>query len=160
MGQVRAAAELLMRQWIQRPKSRVFAKAVDTVLAIVFLFAALSKLSDLAAFRLVLHSYSFLPPWFALLLLGLVPAIELTLGAALLQSHVDKSAIYATVGLLALFLGVAIIDWVWFKKTGGCGCVKVAPTSYIWQHGFPSVIRNGLFLASAVYSWRCHRKDN
>jgi hypothetical protein len=91
------------------------------VLGVVFLYAAATKIPDLAAFAGEVANYRMLPaaavPWAAVALVG----IEIVLGAALVAGVTTRAAGLAAAGLLAAFiagLSQALLRGIDLR----CGC--------------------------------------
>lgn len=115
------------------------------VLALVFLFAGLSKLPRLREFEQAVHRYDLLPPaavqWVAV---GLPPA-EIVCGL-LLFAGLETTIVAALLGALLSVFAVAVIVNLLRGREIDCGCFSLITPKRI---GWPAVIRN-LALAAAA----------
>jgi len=75
------------------------------VLGVVFVYAALPKLGDPAAFAEDVGNYQLLPDWLVHPTAVLLPGVEIALGVALLLGLVPRGAALGVGLLMLLFLG-------------------------------------------------------
>jgi hypothetical protein len=95
-------------------------------LGCLFIWAAMSKIVDLADFALTLKQMTWLPHWILAYALFMVPSLELILGLCLLGRIALKEALFASLLLLTLFLFISV-QKTW-TGTLGCGCLKIRNT--------------------------------
>jgi uncharacterized membrane protein YkvI len=96
-------------------------------LGCVFIWAAMSKIVDLADFAQTLKKITWLPHWFFAYALFIVPSLELVLGLCLLSRIALKEALFASLLLLTLFLFISVQKTL--TGTPGCGCLKIRHTN-------------------------------
>jgi uncharacterized membrane protein YphA (DoxX/SURF4 family) len=97
------------------------------LLACLFASAAWHKLSDLTAFRIVLHDYHVLPPALVTPATGLVVMTEIALAAGFAWPASAPVAAWVATMLLASY-GIAIaVNLARGRRTLECGC---APSAY------------------------------
>ena len=129
---------------------RVFKTVCRTLLAAVFLVAALSKVTDLRGFtdHLVMHSgLPYLPARFAA---ALVPWLELVCGLCLaLGVAVREAAAVLTVMLVAFLAYTAL-----HPSESDCGCM-LFPDAFRAANEWPwPLVRNGvLFVCAISVAW-------
>ncbi|MFD2035162.1 MauE/DoxX family redox-associated membrane protein [Belliella marina] len=94
------------------------------LLAIVFIYTAVSKVYDWEGTRRSLYNQVF-PIWFAEALLYVIPALELVIAAMLLSKNTAKSGLLLSVILMALFTGYVglIMTGVFGRVPCSCGGV-------------------------------------
>jgi uncharacterized membrane protein YphA (DoxX/SURF4 family) len=128
------------------------ALACRYALAVVFLMAAVTKVTDLTAFedRLVLSSG--LAPALALPAARFLPWLELTLGACLVLGYAVREASFLAGVLLGLFLVYGVLR----PAESDCGCF-LFPTLRPAPPGWWQPARNLLLLACAMVCFRTAR---
>jgi len=89
--------------------------------ALLFASAALHKLLHLAAFSEAFRAYAVVPPGLARLS-GLVPLLELTVGAALLASGSRVGGAAAGAALLVVYASAIAINLARGRRDLNCGC--------------------------------------
>jgi putative oxidoreductase len=127
---------------------RALLLASRLVLGAVFLYAAATKLPDMAGFAQDLANFRLVPP-------GLVPygasavvGIELVLGLALTSGLAARPAALAAAGLLVVFLGAlaqALLRGIDLR----CGCFGGNELASWW-----TVARDALLLVPAALALR------
>jgi hypothetical protein len=95
-------------------------------LGCVFIWAAMSKIVDLADFAQTLKKITWLPHWIFVYALFMVPSLELVLGLCLLGRIALQEALFACLLLLTLFLFISV-QKTW-TGTLGCACLKLRHT--------------------------------
>jgi hypothetical protein len=97
------------------------------LLALLFASAAWHKLSDLAAFRIVLHDYQVLPLALVTPATAIVIATELGLAATLPWAPSAPTAAWVAIALLGVYATAIGINLARGRRTLDCGC---APSAY------------------------------
>jgi hypothetical protein len=97
------------------------------LLGCIFLWAAVSKISDLDAFANILKKMIWLPTWILAVALFMVPSVELIVGLCLLCKIALKEAVWVSLLLLTIFTFVSVQGAL--TGTHGCGCLKIGKTS-------------------------------
>jgi putative oxidoreductase len=124
--------------------------ACRTIAAIVFLMAAVTKITALRAFsdQLVLHST--LPGWLAVVIAAVLPWLELTCGFCFLTGWAAREA--AVVGVL---LVLAFTFYLLFQRPEtDCGCL-VFPLALTPAVYLPSLLGRNLLLLSCCLRLAC-----
>jgi len=117
--------------------------ATRIVIAVTFIRAGVTKLMDLADFRLAITNYDIVPAGMVKIVALAVPAMEVTAGILLLFGVVPGAVAALLAALLTAF-SVALIINLARGREFDCGCGGTAPQVISWRH----VIKNG---ALAVY---------
>ena len=124
----------------------IFALALRWLLALLFAAAAVHKLSDLTAFRIVLHDYEVLPDALVTPATALVIATELLLAATLPWIALTSLASLVTLSLLATYSLAIAINLLRGRRYLECG---YAPSAYRQPLSEWLLVRNfGLMLAA------------
>jgi putative oxidoreductase len=120
------------------------------VLAVVFLMAGVTKVTDLPGFADFVRLHSGLPDSVGLVVAAVLPWLELTCGACLLLGCAVREAAVLLVILLSLLLVYSLLH----LHEPDCGCfVFPRPQAYILWWWPP--LRNALLLVCAVRAaWR------
>lgn len=119
---------------------------IRTLLILLFVYTATSKLLHLGQFELRLERMPYLSPMAPYLAVG-VPFLELVLVGLLLLPKYQKTALYASLGLLGLF--TAYIAFVLNTKEAlPCSCGGVI-NSLGWQE---HLWFNGSFMLLALWA--------
>lgn len=132
----------LDRPWLVR--------AAGIVVGLVFLAAALGKLSDLQAFALQVHNYRLTPLWSENLIALTLPWIELLAGLALVFGVRPRAGAVVLFSLMLLFtfaVGAAWARGLDFE----CGCFGKASAARI---GAKKFLENLGYLALAFVAIR------
>ena len=96
-------------------------RAAQLGTAIVFLAAALPKISDVAQFAKDVAAYQLAPVWSHHLIAMTLPWIELVVALALIAKLQDRAA--AIVAALAMLAFTGAVTWAWSKGLSiDCGC--------------------------------------
>ena len=96
--------------------------ALRLFMAVVFLYAAYTKLKDsYLIFAMAIDGYQLLPPWAVEAVARTLPAFELVLGLALLVGWKLKYTSAAATALLGFFLGLMIFTYARGLSID-CGC--------------------------------------
>jgi putative oxidoreductase len=132
-----------------RPMLRISRLVLRTLVAALFLFAAITKLIDPSSFAQQIANYQ-LTPWPVSAGLSLfLPALELCVGICLLVGRWESGALVWTTFLLAIFSG-ALITAIARGLSIDCGCFgrSVENTGTIWP-----LIRNLGLLVVTGFLW-------
>ena len=105
----------------------VIAGALRALLSLLFAAAALHKLADLAAFRIVLHDYHVLPRSLVTAATAIVVGTEVWLAIAFLAPSSSDAAARVAIALLAAYSAGIAINLFRGRRTLECGC---APSAY------------------------------
>ena len=100
---------------------RVIRITLRTGLALLFLFAAITKLIDPAEFAQQIANYQLLPWTVAAILAVFLPALEFCLGLSLLFGRLETGALIWAGSLLVIFTG-ALISAIARGLSIDCGC--------------------------------------
>lgn len=119
------------------------------LLALLFASAAWHKLSDLAAFRIVLHDYQVLPRALITPATALVVAVEIALAAAFPWTRAAGVAAWTAMGLLAVYACAITINLARGRRTLDCGC---ASSAYRQPLSEWLVVRNAALIGAAAIS--------
>jgi len=126
-------------------------RVVRIALGIVVAWAALAKLSDLAAFSSQVHNFRVLPIWSENLVAMTLPWIELVAALSLLLGVQSRSGALVATGLLAVFtvaVALAVARGLDFQ----CGCFGTADATRV---GWGKLLQNtGLLAVGAVAALR------
>jgi putative oxidoreductase len=126
-------------------------RVVRIALGIVVAWAALAKLSDLAAFSAQVHNFRVLPIWSENLVAMTLPWIELVAALSLLLGIQARSGALVATGLLAVFtvaVALAVARGLDFQ----CGCFGTADATRV---GWGKLLQNtGLLAVGAVAALR------
>jgi len=126
-------------------------RVVRIALGIVVAWAALAKLSDLAAFSSQVHNFRVLPIWSENLVAMTLPWIELVAALSLLLGIQARSGALVATGLLAIFtvaVALAVARGLDFQ----CGCFGTADATRV---GWGKLLQNtGLLAVGAVAALR------
>ena len=132
-----------------RPVLRISRLVLRTLVAALFLFAAITKLIDPSSFAQQIANYQ-LTPWPVSAGLALfLPALELCVGICLLVGRWENGALVWTTILLVVFSG-ALITAIARGLSIDCGCFgrSVENTGTIWP-----LIRNLGLLVVTGFLW-------
>lgn len=106
-----------------RLMKRFFPYIVSILFAMLFLYAAVSKLLDYGQFKLQLKQSTILMGY-ANTLVWIVPLMEIVVAFSLLVERYRRYALYACLGLLTLF-SAYIFLMLNFSETIPCSCIGV-----------------------------------
>ncbi len=98
--------------------------AVRTLVALVFLSAAVGKLRHLAVFGAVLANYRLLPEAFVAPVAHVLPPLEAVVGLALLLGLGAPWSEAAAAGLLSLFAAAMAVNIMRGRRDIDCGCFQ------------------------------------
>jgi uncharacterized membrane protein YphA (DoxX/SURF4 family) len=132
-----------------RPILRVARLALRSLIAALFLFAAISKLLDPSSFAQQIANYQ-LTPWPATAALAVfLPALELCVGICLLVGRWESGALIWLATLLTIFSG-ALLSAIVRGLSIDCGCFgrSVENTGTLWP-----LIRNLALLGVTGFLW-------
>ncbi|WP_421943334.1 MauE/DoxX family redox-associated membrane protein [Pedobacter sp.] len=102
-------------------KLRIYNTAVCMLLILLWIYAALQKLSDFEEFRRSMYNQVF-PSWFVFALLFMLPASELVAAGLLFFERTRQSGILLSAGLLSAFtVYIALILLHYFPRVP-CSC--------------------------------------
>jgi protein-disulfide isomerase/uncharacterized membrane protein YphA (DoxX/SURF4 family) len=130
------------------------ATAARLLLAAVWLYAGLSKLSDPGQFLVAVNAYQLLPDWIARAVAYGLPVFEIGLGLLLLAGLATRIAATISAGLLVVFL-IGVISAAARGLSIDCGCfggggaVGAGQTRY----GLEIARDTGLLIVSAFLVW-------
>ena len=98
------------------------------LLGCIFLWAAISKISDLDAFANILRKMEWwLPGWILAVTLFTLPSLELIVGLCLLCKIAMKEALWVSILLLTIFTFVSVQSAL--AGIHGCNCFKIGGKS-------------------------------
>jgi uncharacterized membrane protein YphA (DoxX/SURF4 family) len=114
-------------------------------LAGVFLYSGYVKVQSTLQFAATITSYKLAPVSLVLPLAKYLPWVEIALGVLLLVGWKIRYVSYATIGILAFFIGVLTLTW--FRGIDAeCGCFgsgeRITPLT---------IARDTLFLLPAIF---------
>lgn len=141
-----------------RPEGRL-CRAVSLfcryLLAAVFLAAAVTKITDLAAFENQVLLHSSLPYSIGIAVVVVLPWLELVCGACLALGHAVREAAFLAAILLVLFIGYSLA----YRTEPDCHCffgsLPLAEAGW-WS----PLLRNGiLLLCSLRVAWPRQARD-
>lgn len=119
------------------------------LLALLFASAAWHKLSDLAAFRIVLHDYHVLPRAFVTPATGLVVVVEIALASSFPWPRTAHVAAWTAMALLTAYACAIAFNLARGRRTLECGC---APSAYRQPLSEWLVVRNAALIGVAAIS--------
>lgn len=123
----------------------------QVAIALVFLAAALGKISDPAAFARQIHHFRLLPQGFENTVAITLPWVELIAALALIFRYHPRSGGLVTAGLMVLFVGVVAAALARGLDIE-CGCFGTSDASRV---GAAKLIENiGLLAVAAIASLR------
>jgi uncharacterized membrane protein YphA (DoxX/SURF4 family) len=117
------------------------------ILGILFIWAALAKIGDLAGFASQVHNFRLMPRQIENLFAMTLPWVELLAGVALVLNQVPRAANLVLGSLLVVFL-VAIVSALLRKLDIECGCFG---THDAGSTGWKTLARDLAFLALAWF---------
>lgn len=132
-----------------RPIVRLARVALRFLIAVLFLFAATTKLVDPSSFAQQIANYQ-LTPWPATAVLAVfLPAVELCVGICLLIGRWESGALIWLATLLTIFSGALLIAIIRGLSID-CGCFgrSVENTGTLWP-----LIRNLALLGVTGFLW-------
>jgi len=118
-------------------------RVLRIALGVVVAWAALAKLSDLAAFSQQVHNFRILPIWSENLVAMTLPWVELVAALSLLLGIRSRSGALVATGLLAVFtvaVALAVARGLDFQ----CGCFGTADATRV---GWGKLLQNAGLLA-------------
>jgi putative oxidoreductase len=95
--------------------------AAPALLVLLFVYASVSKLADVAAFRGQLHNQN-LPGWMAEILLYTLIPIELFTAGLLAFAKSERAGLWCSVALLSVFSGYMVLVLLHFRDRVPCSC--------------------------------------
>ena len=132
---------------------------VRAVLGVLFIWAALAKISDLSGFAAEVHNFRMIPLALENLFAMTLPWIELVAGVALVLNVAPRAATAVLGFLLVVFL-IAIVSAIIRNLDIACGCFGTSDAS---QTGWITLLRDLGFIALAVLGWPrggpAHRRE-
>jgi uncharacterized membrane protein YphA (DoxX/SURF4 family) len=137
-----------------RPILRAVRLALRSLIAVLFLFAAITKLFDPSSFAQQIANYQ-LTPWPATAALAVfLPALELCVGVCLLVGRWESGALVWLATLLTIFSG-ALLSAIVRGLSIDCGCFgrSVENTGTLWP-----LIRNMALLGVTGFLWFSRNK--
>ena len=132
-----------------RPFLRIGRLLLRVALAVLFLFAAITKLIDPSSFAQQIANYQ-LTPWLATAVLSVFrPALELCVGIMLLLGRWESGALVWVAILLTIFSG-ALLSAIVRGLSIDCGCFgrSIENAGTLWP-----LIRNLVLLAVTGFLW-------
>ena len=132
-----------------RPILRIGRLLLRVAIAVLFLFAAITKLIDPSLFAQQIANYQ-LTPWLATAVLSVFfPALELCVGISLLLGRWESGALVWVAVLLTIFSG-ALLSAIVRGLSIDCGCFgrSIENTGTLWP-----LIRNLVLLAVTGFLW-------
>jgi putative oxidoreductase len=137
-----------------RPILRIARLLLRVAIAVLFLFAAISKLIDPSSFAQQIANYQ-LTPWLASAMFSVfLPALELCVGISLLLGRWESGALVWVAILLTIFSG-ALLSAIVRGLSIDCGCFgrSIENTGTLWP-----LIRNVALLAITGFLWFSRNK--
>lgn len=125
-------------------------KLVSICFALLFLLAAVHKLTALADFRATLHAYQLLPGAMIYPLGMLVPVVELVIGAAWLLGVEPLPVALASTALLATYTFAIAINIVRGRVHIDCGCGMARSSGKDPHLSWGLVVRNSLLIIAVL----------
>ena len=125
----------------------VIAVTLRGLLALLFASAAWHKLSDLTAFRIVLHDYHVLPPALVTPATVIVIVTEVGLAATFPWSVSAGAAAWVAMGLLAAYAVAIAVNLARGRRNLECGC---APSAYRQPLSEWLLLRNGTLIGACA----------
>lgn len=130
----------MMRDW------RYILRAI---LGVLFIWAALAKISDLSGFAGEVHNFRIVPLALENLFAMTLPWIEVVAGVALVLNVAPRAAT-AVLGVLLIVFLIAIVSAIIRDLDIACGCFGTRDAA---QTGWVTLLRDIGFLALAVLGW-------
>jgi len=137
-----------------RPILRIGRLLLRVAIALLFLFAAITKLIDPSSFAQQIANYQ-LTPWPATAVLSVfLPALELCVGISLLLGRWEGGALVWVAILLTIFSG-ALLSAIVRGLSIDCGCFgrSIENTGTLWP-----LIRNLALLVVTGFLWFSRHK--
>jgi uncharacterized membrane protein YphA (DoxX/SURF4 family) len=122
------------------------------VLGVVFLYASLDKIIHPAAFAQAVYFYQVFPNLLVNLTAVFLPWLEVVLGLSLISGICLPGAVFLSNILLSSFL-LLLLSAVLRGLDIDCGCFVASETSERFVSMWWYVLRDGVFLALALYLW-------
>jgi hypothetical protein len=123
--------------------------ASRTLVALVFLSAALGKLKDRAAFHGAVHAYRLLPDGLVGPVALFVPLAEIVIGLLLPSGLAPGVAAVAASAMLAVFTGAMALNMLRGRRDIDCGCFHGRPSRRLtWG----AIARTAALAVAAVLS--------
>src|SRR5665213_1163999 len=134
-------------------KKNVIIEIISGLLAILFMYASLSKLLNYTTFRLQVSASPVINQFAAIV--WILPVVEIMITAMLAVNYTRKYGLYASAFLLVLFTGYICCMLV-FVEHLPCSCGGVL-TKLTWkQH----ILFNMFFLSSCIVGIVLEKKEN
>lgn len=132
-------------------KRAVLVRICQLVIGVLFVVAALAKISDLPAFARQLHNFHLIPLWSEHLFAMTAPWIELVAGLALvlgIRARAGAVVVTASLVVFTVAVGLAMARHLDIE----CGCFGTADASRV---GFVKLLENiGMLIVASIASWR------
>ncbi len=132
----------------ERRWRRLLHLACRALLAAVLLMAALTKITDLAAFEEQVRLHADLPPALETIVIAVLPWLELTCGVCLALGYATREAFLIATVLLAAFLVQSLRQYA----ERDCGCF-LFPELLTAMPPWWLPVRNGGLLAAGAVGW-------
>lgn len=146
-----------MKAWLETRNGRLLVVLARVVVGGVFVYAAVPKIADPAAFAIAIRNYHLVPDEFARGAAAALPLLELLVGAALISGLQARGAAVLSAGMLVVF-AAALTRAMLLDINVDCGCFGSAARAQI---GWDSVARNAaltglaaLVIVSPDVPWR------
>jgi uncharacterized membrane protein YphA (DoxX/SURF4 family) len=147
MGRVVGAGRARIRAMSQaRVLGERVVRIAQIVVGVLFVWAALAKLGNLAGFALQVHNFRVVPVALENLIAMTVPWIELVAGLALVTGIRRRAAAVVASTLLAVFT-IAVLAALARGLDIECGCFGTSDASRV---GVAKVLQNLAMLAAAI----------
>ncbi len=121
-------------------------RACQIVIGVIFVIAALAKLSDLEALSTQVHNFRLVPLWGENLVAMMLPWVELTAALFLILGFRARAGAFVLAALLAAFtvgVGIAVARGLDFE----CGCFGTGDHTRV---GAVKIAENLAMLAVAI----------
>ena len=143
---------------MKHPLNRYLSVIVSSLVAFVFILAAVSKLTDMALFQKTVEGLTYLPVGLQKLTVACLPGVEIVVGLCLLcRIAIREASVIAgclMVGFLWLSIHTAVVG-----SMAGCGCFKIVAPAVFTLTGWWIVARDFLIMLGCQYLV-IHMRDN
>ena len=124
-----------------------YVRIIKIILGAVLIFSGIAKFAYPSKAVNLLLEFKIMPEFLILPVVSVPPVLEILIGVLLVSGMYPKSALISALVLFAGFLIISIYGTI-IGLNSDCGCFGSVIKSRI---GWGMVLRNGVFLAGAVY---------
>lgn len=132
----------------QKPSTALFYEGAACLMAILFVYTAVSKVYDWSNTRNALYNQG-LPTWITESALYGLPLAEVLIAVALLIPGLRRAGFIGSTGLMLGFTGYVAWIWLGFTERIPCSCGGILRTLGWGEH----LAFNLIFLGIAGYGW-------